>query len=85
MLFLQSVEDLEVHVREGKSWRSLGSAKIHTACRATAAKLRKERQMLKNLVEDKITQDGLKWESLVSVLEGSPGDGVACLHIMKVI
>ena len=61
MLFLQSVEEVEVHIREDTSlsskWSSLGSVQIHTAGLAATTKLRKERQMLKNLVDDKIEQD----------------------------
>ena len=61
MLFWQSVEEVEVHIREDTSssskWSSLGSVRIHTAGPAATTKLRKERQMLKNLVDDKIEQD----------------------------
>lgn len=57
LLFLQSVEEIEVRVREGASWSLLGSVQISTASLAATQTLRKERQLLKNLVDDKLDQD----------------------------
>ncbi|CAJ1442732.1 unnamed protein product, partial [Effrenium voratum] len=54
LLFLQYVEELEVYVRQAPGWKCLGSAKIQMACAAASERLRKERRMLHNLVEEEV-------------------------------
>ena len=53
LLFLQSVEMIEIHVRHaGKAWCCLGRSWIRTASAAATERMRKERLMLHNMAKD---------------------------------